>query len=592
MCAVFSAPGKQPTHMNSNTKQLYPRLLEYARPYWKTFSFAIAATIVFALTEPAMPAIFGKLLDGSFISSDSDQALYYSLMLIGVFVVRGLAQYCSTVAMGWVGHKIIMDLRKEMFHKLMLAPTQIFDTQGSGSLLSKFTYDVSQVYEATTTAMVVLVRDSVTVLALLAYLLYVDWQLALLFFTIIPIIGLLIKSISLRLRRLNQSHMSSVGEMNTIAEEVINGQKEVRLFGGQAYENQRFYNAINWARRYVMKTIITSSASVPIVQVLAAIALAVIINIAAKDPEMTVGTFVAFFTAMSLLLSPIKRLTKVNESIQRGLAAAQSVFEVLDTPGEPDTGTTHIDRARGKLEFRHLSFRYANSERDALTDISLVIQQGETIALVGQSGSGKSTLAGLIPRFYLPTSGQILLDDIDIQELTLTSLRNNLSLVSQQVILFNDTIAANIAYGGKQDASEAEIIQAAQKAHAMEFIRELPDGLQTLCGKNGARLSGGQRQRIAIARALLKDAPILILDEATSALDTESEQKVQDALDILMEGRTTITIAHRLSTIKKADRIVVLDRGRIAEVGSHDELLAKGGRYADLYRIQFSGQED
>jgi len=577
--------------MDSNTKQLYPRLMGYARPYWKTFGFAILATIIFALTEPAMPAILGKLLDGSFVNGDSEQALYYSLLLIGVFVVRGAALYCSTVAMGWVGHKIIMDLRCEMFQKLMLAPTQTFDADGSGSLLSKFTYDVNQVYEATTTAMVVLVRDSVTVVALLAYLLYIDWQLALLFFTIIPVIGLLVKSISVRLRRLNHSHMGSLGEMNNIAEEAINGQKEVKLFGGQAYENKRFFGTVNWARRYFMKTLITSSASVPIVQVLAAIALAVIINIAAKDPAMTVGTFVAFFTAMSLLLSPIKRLTKVNESIQRGLAAAQSVFEVIDTPGEPDTGTTRIDRAKGKLEFRHLSFRYANSERDALTDISLLINQGETIALVGQSGSGKTTLAGLIPRFYLPASGQILLDDTDIQALTLTSLRNNLSLVSQQVVLFNDTIAANIAYGGKQDASEADIIQAAEKAHAMEFIKDLPEGLHTLCGKNGARLSGGQRQRIAIARALLKDAPVLILDEATSALDTESEQKVQDALDKLMEGRTTITIAHRLSTIKKADRIVVLDQGRIIEVGNHNQLLKKGGRYADLYKIQFSGQE-
>lgn len=579
--------------MNSDTKHLYSRLLSHVRPFWKTFALGVIATALVGASEAAIPSILGPLIDGSFVDKDTGAALHFSLMLVGLFVIRGLAQYTSTVAMGWVGHRAIMDLRGAMFHNLISAPSQAYDLRPSGSLLSKLTYDVNQIAEATTNVVVVIVRDIVTIIGLLAFLLYTEWQMALLFFAILPVIGIIIKAVSKRLRRLNLSLMESVGDMNNIAEEAINGHKEVKLFGGQEYENNRFNHSINWVRRYYMKTLTTSAASVPAVQILAVIALAIIVNLAAsKDPAMSAGTFAAFFTAMGLLLAPIKRLTSVNEALQRGLAAAQTVFAIIDEPNEPDNGAKELHNIDGKLELNQVNFRYPESEQNALTNISLSIQPGETIALVGQSGSGKSTLASLIPRFYQPTSGQISIDGIDIHEVKLASLRNNLSLVSQQVVLFNDTIAANIAYGARRDASEEEVIQAAEKAHAMEFIKNMPEGLQTMTGQNGVRLSGGQRQRIAIARALLKDAPILILDEATSALDTESEQKVQQALDKLMQGRTTITIAHRLSTIKKADRIVVLDQGRIVEIGSHDELLQKGGRYADLYQIQFSGQEE
>lgn len=578
--------------MDANSKRLYSRLLGHTRPYWKTFAVSIIATVIIGITEPAIPAILGPMLDGSFVENNTDSALFYSLMLVGLFFIRGLAQYTSTTAMSWVGFKIIMDMREAMFDKLLNAPADFYDREKTGNLLSTFTYNASQVSEATTNALVIIVRDSITIVGLLAFMLYTDWQLTLVFFIIVPAIALVVKTIARRQRKLMHSVMESTGEMNVTLNETIDGQKEIKLFAAQAQEKSRFHQVTNWVRRYNMKFVTVSAASVPIVQLLSISALGLIINLAAGQEEpMSVGTFVAFFGAMGLLLSPIKRLTSVNEPLQRGLAAAQTVFAIIDEMAEPDTGTKPLSRAKGKIELRQLSFQYPNSEQFALHDINLVISPGETIALVGQSGSGKSTLASLIPRFYQPSRGQILIDETNIQDIILTDLRSQLSLVSQQVVLFNDTVAANIAYGSKRDATETEIIAAAKKAHAMEFINKLPEGLQTLCGQNGERLSGGQRQRVAIARALLKDAPILILDEATSALDTESEQKVQKALDELMQGRTTITIAHRLSTIKKADRIIVLNHGRIVESGSHDELLQKGGRYADLYRIQFADQE-
>ena len=577
--------------MDADSQKLYTRLLSHTRPYWKTFAVSILATAVIGITEPAIPAILGPMLDGSFVKNDTDSALYYSLLLVGLFFVRGIAQYTSTTAMSWVGLKVMMDLREAMFRKLIDSPIPFFDRENSGGLMSKFTYDASQISEATTTALVILVRDSITIVGLLAFMLYTDWKLTLIFFIIIPAVALIVKTIARRQRRLMLSVMKSTGDMSATLDEAIRGQKEIKLFGGQQQELSRFHEVINWVRRYHMKFNVTSAASVPTVQLLSIIALGVIINLAAgRQPPMSVGTFVAFFGAMGLLLTPVKRLTGVNESLQRGMAAAQTVFTLIDEPAEQDSGNQSLPHARGKLEFEHLGFRYHGTKQDALTDINLTIEPGEAVALVGQSGSGKSTLASLIPRFYQPDEGRILIDGIDIQDIKLADLRHNLSLVSQHVVLFNDTIAANIAYGDKRDADEAAIIAAAEKAHAMEFIRELPDGLQALCGQNGVRLSGGQRQRIAIARALLKDAPILILDEATSALDTESEQKVQQALEELMQGRTTITIAHRLSTIQQADRIVVLDQGRVVESGSHEELLQKGGRYADLYRIQFAGQ--
>jgi subfamily B ATP-binding cassette protein MsbA len=406
-----------------------------------------------------------------------------------------------------------------------------------------------------------------------------------------PLIALTVSLFSGRLREMSRSLQNSMGEITHVLDETLDGHKVVKIFGGQDYERQRFHDAANRNRLFSMKYTIAAGANVPLVQLLAAIALALIVYIATLQSnanQTTVGGFVSFITAMLMLLAPIKRLTGVSESLQKGLAAAEIVFDLLDRESEPDNGTQEIARTKGALELQNVSQRYEENTAWVLKDISLKIAPGETVALVGQSGSGKTSLVNLIPRFYHPTSGRILLDGCDIETIRLASLRDNIAFVSQDVVLFNDTIAANIAYGRQARATDAEIVAAAEAAHAMEFIREMPQGLQTLVGENGIKLSGGQRQRIAIARAILKNAPILILDEATSALDTQSERHVQAALENLMLNRTTIVIAHRLSTIEKANRIVVMQKGQIEEIGSHSELLEKKGIYANLYHIQFS----
>ncbi len=573
---------------------LYLRLVRHVRPYWRVFALGVFGIIIVAATEPALPALLKPLLDGVFVEKNEAVIRWMPLLILGLFVVRGLAEYVAQFALSWVGNRLVMDLRGVMFRKLLTLPARYYDDQASGNLISKLTFDVMQVTTAATSVLTAVFKDTLVIIGLLGWMLWLNWKLTLLSLVMAPVIVLVVRVISVKLRNSSREVQQQMGDMTQVIQETIEGHRVVKLFGGQDYEQQRFDAQANNVRRQLMKQVAAASASVPIVQFVAALALATIIYLATQQSntaQITVGGFVSFITAMLMLTAPLKRVTSVNEPLQRGLAAAESVFALIDEAGEADTGTADPGRARGDIRFESVSFAYGTAGRHALNNIDLAIAPGETVALVGASGSGKTTLANLLPRFYAPTGGRILLDGHDISSLKLAALRANIALVSQDVVLFNDSVAANIAYGAMKQATRAEIIAAAEAAHAMEFIKAMPQGLDTVVGENGVKLSGGQRQRLAIARALLKNAPVLILDEATSALDTESERHVQAALEVLMRGRTTLVIAHRLSTIEKAHRIVVLDAGRIAECGTHAELLARNGKYAQLYRNQFQTRE-
>ena len=573
---------------------LYLRLVRQVRPYWRVFALGVFGIVVVAATEPALPALLKPLLDGVFVEKNEAVIRWTPVFIVGLFVIRGLAEYLAQFALNWVGNRLVMDLRGIMFRKLLTLPARYYDDQASGNLISKLTFDVMQVTTAATSVLTVIFKDSLVIVGLLAWMLWLNWKLTLLALVMTPVIVLVVRTISVRLRNTSREVQTQMGDMTQVIQETIEGHRVVKLFGGQDYEQKRFDAQANNVRRQLMRQVAAAAASVPIVQFVAALALAFIVYFATEQSsaaQITVGGFVSFITAMLMLTAPLKRVTSVNEPLQRGLAAAESIFALIDQTSEIDTGSLDPGRARGEIRFEQVRFAYGDDGRVALDGIDLAVAPGETIALVGASGSGKTTLANLVPRFYLPTAGRILLDGRDIAGLKLAGLRANIALVSQDVVLFNDTVAANIAYGAMNVTGHTDIVAAAEAAHAMEFIRQMPQGLNTLVGENGVKLSGGQRQRLAIARALLKNAPVLILDEATSALDTESERHVQAALEVLMRGRTTIVIAHRLSTIEKAHRIVVLDAGRIAEIGAHAELLARGGIYAKLYRNQFIAAE-
>jgi ATP-binding cassette, subfamily B, bacterial MsbA len=586
--------------MKMTSPQLYLRLLGYVKPYWRVFAIAILATIISASTDPLLPALLKPWLDGTFVHKDDMVMRLAPILILVIFFVRGVTSFVGTYAISWVGGKLVLDLRDEMFRKLLTMPTRFYDEHSTGKLISKITFDVTQVTEAATNTVTTILRDSVILIGLMGWLLYLDWKLTLLTFIMFPLISIVMRTINGRLRMTSRDSQNAMGDITQVIEESVTAHKVVKLFGGQQYEGTRFNEQANWVRRHAMKQSIASAANVPIVQMIAALAMSVVLYLATQQSradESTVGGFLSFIAAMLMLSAPLKRIVGVSVYLQRGLAAAESVFALLDTPSEADTGSKEIARAQGRIVFDHVNFAYQEDAVEgaesklALSDICLDIKAGQTIALVGPSGGGKTTLANLVPRFYSPTGGCITLDGHDLAELTLASLRTNIALVSQEVVLFNDTVAANIAYGQMREVPEAEIVAAATAAHAMEFINEMPLGLNTLVGEKGVRLSGGQRQRIAIARAILKDAPILILDEATSALDSESERHVQAALETLMHGRTTLVIAHRLSTIEKADLIVVLQKGQVVETGTHQELIGKNGVYAQLHRIQFSATE-
>ena len=578
---------------DTSSTDVYLRLLEYAKPHWRMFIFSLLGMAGFAAADVSFVALMRPLLDGSFVEKDQSIIKLMPWLILGLFLLRGVSAFVSAYCMAWVGRQVIKALRSQIFEQYMRLPVAFFDQSSSGNLIAKLTYHTEQVAESTTNSLTSVVRDGLTVIGLLGLMLYLDWRLACFILAVGPLIALLVTYVSRRFRKISTRIQNSMGDVTHVAEEAISGQRVIKLYDGADYESAHFASANESNRRQHLKLVSTRAGSTAMVQFIAAWAVAAIVYFATSPTvidSMTPGTFVAFVGAMMSLLQPIKHLTTINEKLQRGIAAASSIFSLLEEPAEPAGGERALDRAQGRIDIEGLSFSYSEQGKPVLEDINLHVEPGQTVAFVGRSGSGKSTLLSLLPRFYQSAEGTIKLDGADIGEFRLADLRRQFALVDQNITLFNDTIGRNIAYGGLAGASREEVREAARAAHALEFIEALPDGFDTRVGQNGVLLSGGQRQRLAIARALLKPAPILILDEATSALDTESERAVQQALTALMQGRTTLVIAHRLSTIQGADLIVVMDGGRIVETGGHDELLTRDGYYASLYNMQFSDE--
>jgi subfamily B ATP-binding cassette protein MsbA len=577
-----------PVSDKTNGFSVYKRLLAYAKPYWPVLLLGALGTALAAGTDSAFVWALKPALDKGFIARDVQFIQWLPLIIFVAFLVRGIATFLSNYCMTWVARQVIMHFRQVMFAHLLRLPAQFYDNTTSGHLLSTLLYNVEQIAKASTDAVVTLIQESFFITGLIIVMFTINWQLALWFMVTVPLIAGVARYASKRMRRLSRNVQESMGEVTHVAEEAIEGYKVIRTFGGEAYEMAKFEKATDRNRVRDMKIVATNSLSTATVQQIAGIVVAVTIFFAtSKYIDITAGGFTSILAAMLAILKPMKNLTNVSSTIQRGIAAAESIFALLDEPTEQNTGTQRVERVQGLIEYRHLNFAYSRNNQPVLNEINFTIQPGQMIAIVGRSGGGKSTLVNLLPRFYDNYTGSILIDEQDTRTLYLSDLRNQFAFVSQNVTLFNDTIAHNIAYGRFSAASDAEIISAAEAAHAMEFIREMPEGLQTRIGENGVTLSGGQRQRLAIARAILKNAPILILDEATSALDTESEKHIQEALEDLMRDRTTLVIAHRLSTIEKADRILVMEKGHIVEEGTHAVLLQKEGQYAKLHRMQF-----
>jgi subfamily B ATP-binding cassette protein MsbA len=573
--------------------QYYRRLLSLAFVHWKIFAVSIVGMILVAGTDTTIAAYMKPLMDDGFVDRDPETIRLLPFVLIAIFTVRVFAMFISMYCISWVGRKVIMVLRQKMFSKLLLLPKDFYDNATSGEIISKFTFDVELVANASTKAITIIIRDTFTVIGILAWMFYLSVSLTLVLLTTGPIIALLIAYVTKKFRKLSKRIQSSIGDVSRIVEESIKAQIVVKVFGGREYEETQFDRINDQNRRQNMRMIATQALSTPTIRLIVGIGLAAIIYLVTKDDAMdivTPGTFASYMVSLTFLFGPVKRLADVNVDLQRGIAAAESVFKLTDLENEHDDGGYTVERVIGDIAFNHVGFHYRTAKEAALNDINLKINAGETIAFVGRSGSGKSTLLNLLPRLYDVTKGSITLDGHDIREYKLENLRSHIAFVGQDVVLFNDTVAHNIAYGSMRDADIEQIKRAAESAYADEFIAELKDGYQTMVGERGLMLSGGQRQRIAIARALLADAPLLILDEATSALDTESERFIQSSLEQLMKNRTTLVIAHRLSTIENADKIIVLDDGRIVETGTHQQLLDKNGHYAALHQMQFANQ--
>lgn len=571
---------------NSDTA-LYFRLLSYLKPHLLMFMVGVSGFIIFALTQPLMAKLLGDITDA--ITEQDPSARYViPLYAIAIIFVRGVGTFLGDYGMARVAFGIIHTQRKQLFNHLTLLPNHYFDQHNSGILISRITYDVMQVTQAITSALKIIIREGATVIALMGFLLWIDWKITLVFVAIAPVLAIIVRKISQRMRKLSTRLQNSMGDITHVCSEMINNFRVMRVFGGESYEKNRFAKESFNNYKQNMKLTITSALSTPITQLIIAFGLAVVVFLALSFMQAeTSGDFIAYLGAAFLIPKSVRQLTEVMNQIQKGIAASESIFQQLDEDNEKNTGTLTDVRIHGAIEFKNVGFRYPMGNRSALDDITLSVKSGETVALVGRSGSGKTTLVGLLPRFYNTDEGEITLDSKPLQDYELGFLRKQLSLVNQNITLFNDTLYNNIAYGDMQGMPEEKVIEAAKQANAWEFIEKMPDGIHTLVGENGTRLSGGQRQRIAIARALLKDAPILILDEATSALDTESERYIQQAIDRLSRNRTTLVIAHRLSTIESADRIVVMDQGHIVETGTHQQLMSDNGHYARLHMQGF-----
>ncbi|MCL1049195.1 lipid A export permease/ATP-binding protein MsbA [Shewanella abyssi] len=591
---------------------VFKRLLGYLKPLKKILFFAVIGLTMYALVDATFIAVIKPFIDEGFggqaasaaggltnldlgtsdgFSSNSDVLLIAPFVVIVLFSLRGLANFLSTYCISYMSARVIMDMRQEVFEHYLTLPVSYMDNENTGNLISRVTYDTEQIARASGSALITIVRDSITVIGMISIMFYFSWKLSLVILVVGPIIGLVITVVSRRFRKVSKNIQAAMGGVTAATEQMLKGHKNVLSFGGQKTEAQRFAKVNDQNRYQTMKLATAQAISQPLVMIIGSFAIAFILYAASIDSmkaELTAGTFATILGAMLAMLQPIKNLTRVNAEFQRGIAACTTVFELLDTEPERDSGKLEVDRVFGELAFSNVDFSYSGHEKLALNGIDFKVEQGQTLALVGRSGSGKSTIASLITRFYTGLkSGEITLDGINIDDYKLSSLRSQIALVSQQVTLFNDSIANNIAYAYPGEATREQIIHAATLAHAMEFIEPMPLGLDTQIGENGVMLSGGQRQRIAIARAILRDSPVLILDEATSALDTESEKAIQEGLDNLRQNRTSIVIAHRLSTIESADQILVVDQGQIVERGTHTSLLAKQGVYYNLYQMQF-----